>query len=137
MILAELTPQVPWNTTGTFTLGLIGVLAVIALVLNVALASKKLFGKHPPIHEELHAIRLEFTQALANQEREHKISVKGAYKKIEEEAAARADEFRTLALERERNLKTIRDDFEAIRTAQAVMATNIEYIKQRVGGRRS
>lgn|SRR3990167_11253474 len=55
MFFAQLnqTPPIPWSTTGTFMLGLIGVLSVVLLALFVWNQGKKAFGRVPPFHEEL------------------------------------------------------------------------------------
>lgn len=46
-------PPIPWSTTGTFTLGLIGLLSVSGLMLWIYNQAKKAFGRNPPMHEEL------------------------------------------------------------------------------------
>lgn len=58
-------PAVPWNETQHWLLGLIGFLGVLALVSVVAVNARKLFGKHPPIHEELSTVRREFKEGDA------------------------------------------------------------------------
>lgn len=59
-MLAQMEPDVHWPLTVQAIIGLVGVLSIVWLVLSVAIACKKLFGKHPPIHEELRDLRTEF-----------------------------------------------------------------------------
>jgi len=46
-------PEVPWSATGSWMVGLIGVLGVVYLGLGVWSQIKKLFGQTPPMHEAL------------------------------------------------------------------------------------
>lgn len=64
MILAEATA--PWNVTAYVALGTIGILSVVYLVLQVAISSKKLFGKQPPMHEQIAALRAELVTAAGH-----------------------------------------------------------------------
>lgn len=45
--------NIPWSTTGTFTLGLIAVMTIALLVFQLVIAIKKVFGRTPPMNEEL------------------------------------------------------------------------------------
>jgi len=91
-MIAQLSP-IEWNTTGNFVLGLIGVLGVVLIVMQIAVAGRKLFGKHPPIHEELRAVRNEFQSADA-----------ALARAIREEREKRELAFSDLAIERARTL---------------------------------
>jgi hypothetical protein len=46
-------PPIPWSTTGTFVLGLIGVLSVVGMMLWIWNQGKRAFGRTPPMNEEL------------------------------------------------------------------------------------
>jgi hypothetical protein len=63
LLLAQIEPDIKWPDTMKVLIGIVGLLSVVWLVLSVAIASKKLFGKHPPIQEELKAVRDEFQAA--------------------------------------------------------------------------
>lgn len=62
-ILAQTTPDTPWNTIISVMIGLVGLLTIAWLVFGVAIQWKKLFGKHPPVYQELREIRTEFEKA--------------------------------------------------------------------------
>jgi hypothetical protein len=62
-------PQVPWAKTEHWLFGLIGFMGIIALVSVIAVNARKMFGKHPPIHEELTLIRHEFKESDQQLER--------------------------------------------------------------------
>lgn len=51
--LAQMEPEVNWSATMKFILGLVGMLSILWLVFSVAIAWKKLFGRKPPLTEEL------------------------------------------------------------------------------------
>jgi hypothetical protein len=53
IVFADITPQVPFNITGSWLLGLIGCLSIIYLILGVWSSARKLFGRRPPIDEDI------------------------------------------------------------------------------------
>lgn len=65
MMLAQMEPDIHWPDTIKVIVGLVGLLSIVWLILSVAIACRKLFGKHPPIHEELIRLRKEFTESDA------------------------------------------------------------------------
>ena len=107
-------PEIPWNVTFFVLLGLIGILAVVALVFTVLLQGKKLFGKNPPVHEEIRAIRAEFSAALKDMANKTRISVKGAYNEIEKESEKREEGFRELNLDRERKWLQLTNEIKTL-----------------------
>lgn len=62
LLLAQLEPEIHWPATVQTLIGIVGLLAIVWLILSVAIACKKLFGKRPPVHEELARLREEFMQ---------------------------------------------------------------------------
>ena len=76
ILLAQTTTGVPWGVTSHWLFGLIGALGVAWLMLGIANQSRKVFGKRPPLYEELGTLRTELTEAdclLARKlEMEHK-----------------------------------------------------------------
>jgi hypothetical protein len=53
-MIAQLSiPPIPWSTTGQFTLGLLGLLAVVGTLLFIWNQGKRAFGRTPPMNEEL------------------------------------------------------------------------------------
>lgn len=96
-MIAEI-PPVEWSTTGNVMLGIIGILGVCVLILSFVEKWKKVFGKHPPLHEEIEKLRSDV-----------KISVAGAYKAVEKERLTREQAFQDLALERARTVQTINE----------------------------
>lgn len=111
MMLAQLDPGVNWTPTMHALVGLVGVLAVIWLILSVAIASRKLFGKHPPIHEELRIIRNEFQQA------DNELA-----QAIADEAEKREKAFEDLQLERQRTLSSLHKKMNGISRNVYLMA---------------
>jgi len=59
-ILAQTTIDIPLDATTKSLVGLLGVLTIALMVLMFWYYARKLFGKHPPLHEELQAVRKEF-----------------------------------------------------------------------------
>ncbi len=53
ILLADVMPDVPMKVTGAWMLGLLGLLGIVYVVLGVVIQWKKLFGRTPPINEEL------------------------------------------------------------------------------------
>lgn len=90
---AQLNSPIGWDTTGHFMLGLIGVLGVVLIIMQIAVASRKLFGKHPPIEQELKAVRDEFQSADASLARA-----------LKDECCKREEAFANLTIERARTL---------------------------------
>jgi hypothetical protein len=52
MILAQM-PDVPWTVTSKWVWGLMGFLGCVWLVFAVCIQAKRLFGRTPPIQDEL------------------------------------------------------------------------------------
>jgi hypothetical protein len=53
LLLGQTTPDVPWSVTQQWLYGLLGLLGVIWLVLAVVIQFRKLFGRTPPLTDEL------------------------------------------------------------------------------------
>jgi hypothetical protein len=70
MIFAEFTPSVPWPITAFVALGMIGLLGIYVLVGQSVIVTRKAFGKHPPMHEQIAAMRKEFVEAQSRHESE-------------------------------------------------------------------
>jgi hypothetical protein len=69
MLLAELTLD-GLKQVLVVTGGLVGLLVVTSLVLGVTIQCKKLFGKTPPMHEQIKTLRDEFIHTAAIHEAE-------------------------------------------------------------------
>jgi DNA repair exonuclease SbcCD ATPase subunit len=52
-LIAEINPPVPWSVTGNFVYGLLGLIGVLVLVLTVVEKIKSVFGRKPPLEEEM------------------------------------------------------------------------------------
>lgn len=61
-IFAQLEPDIHWPLTLQVLCGGVGLLSIVWLILSVAIACRKLFGKQPPMHEAMAALRKEFLQ---------------------------------------------------------------------------
>jgi len=108
MSLAQIqTPPIPWPLTGNWVLGLIGVLAAVYLVLGVAGQCQKLFGKNPPLSDELLRIdrqaRADLAQTAQDCERRHST--------LRHEMDER---LREIAVERTRNLGELHEKINAV-----------------------
>jgi len=77
MILAQLQPDLNWPETLKALVGIVGILSIIYLVFSVAIAWKKLFGRRPPIAEELDRLEKKLHAEIVE-------SHSRAYKKSEE-----------------------------------------------------
>jgi hypothetical protein len=104
-------PAVSWTPTVQALVGLVGVLAIVWLILSVAIASRKLFGKHPPVHEELRIIRNEFQQA------DNELALA-----IAAEAQKREKAFEDLQMERQRTLSSLHKKMNGISRNVYLMA---------------
>ena len=98
---------IPWPITGHWLLGLIGVLSVAYLILSVAQTSRRLFGKHPPIGEELARIDQELRRDLARAAQDCERRHSGLRREMDER-------FRDLALERVRSLGELHEKINAV-----------------------
>ena len=56
MIFAQLQPDMNWPATLKFIVGMVGMLMIVWLVFSVAIAWNKLFGRRPPIGDEIAAL---------------------------------------------------------------------------------
>lgn len=79
-MLAQLQPDMNWPATLKFIVGLVGLLMIIWLVFSVAIAWKKLFGRRPPISEEIAKLETKVHQQVLE-------SYEGAYKAADEAKA--------------------------------------------------
>src|SRR5690349_7303048 len=106
LIQAQISP-VPWPLTGNWFVGLIGVLGVVYLVLGVAQQCRRLFGKHPPIGEELSRVnqelRNDLTRVAMDCERRHS----SLHNELDER-------FRELAVERTRSLSELHEKINGV-----------------------
>jgi hypothetical protein len=106
MFVADI-PNVTWPATGSWMLGLIGVLAVVNLIFGVANSARRLFAKHPPVDDQLARIesdcKREAAQASQRCETRHE-SIK----------AAMDEKFRDLALERARSIGQLHDKINTV-----------------------
>jgi hypothetical protein len=117
-LIAQLS-SVPWPLAGNWFLGLVGVLGVAWLVLGVAHQSRRLFGKHPPLGEELARIDQELRRDLARvaKECEHRHEI------IHNEMDER---FRELAVERARSLGDLHEKINGVAADVAFIRGKIE-----------
>jgi len=96
ILLAQLEPDIHWRSTLYVLGGLVGLLSVVWLILSVAIACKKLFGKHPPVHEELAKLREEFLQGDETLLAALQLETTERQKAIEKIQAQRTDSLRQL-----------------------------------------
>lgn len=95
--------QIEWPATIQLLMGIVGLLSIVALIFTVALQARKLFGKHPPLHEEMKSVREEFRaadQALALS--------------LREEGEKREQQFAELQIERQRTLSHLHKKMNGI-----------------------
>lgn len=118
LIQAQIAP-VPWPLTGHWFVGLIGVLGVVYLVLGVAQQCRRLFGKHPPIGEELtrvnHDLRNDLARVAMDCERRH-----GS---LHDELDER---FRELSLERTRSLGELHEKINGVASDAAFIRGKLQ-----------
>jgi len=65
-IMTSQIPPIQWPVSGEWLVGLIGVLGVVYLILGVVYQGRLLFGKHPPLSEEVSRIYQELRRELAS-----------------------------------------------------------------------
>lgn len=58
-------PQASWPVTVQVLAGLLGLLAAYVLILNAVVASRKAFGKTPPLHDQVIELRNQFAKEIA------------------------------------------------------------------------
>ena len=93
-MLAE--AQIEWPATIQVLIGIVGLLSIVALIFTVALQARKLFGKHPPLHEEMKSVREEFRAA------DQALLIA-----LREESEKREVQFADLQIERQRTLSNL------------------------------
>lgn len=107
--------------TGNWFLGLIGVLSVACLVLGVAQQSRRLFGKHPPLSEEVNRMdqerRREMLLVTQDCERRH-TTLRGEMD----------ERFRDLAIENARSLGELHEKINAV-------ASDLAFIKGKLASK--
>lgn len=68
ILLAEITPEIPWSQTLFVAGGIFALLILGIAVMQFALLWKKLFGKQPPMHQQIADLRDEFIREIARHE---------------------------------------------------------------------
>lgn len=111
MILADALPAVPWSDTTQWIFGACGFLGVVTLIFTVALQARKLFGRTPPIHDELE----KRDKALRKMIFASESNLKGRIDKLEQR-------YEEMQLDRERKWAQLQSEFTE-------MATTLSYIR--------
>lgn len=93
-------PPVNWGVTMTVIVGLIGVLTLYVLVANAIIATRKAYGRTPPMHEQIVKLREEFVAELAR----HEAEIEAWKTKHETEDASEFTQLRDQIAETERDL---------------------------------
>jgi hypothetical protein len=116
ILLAQISNQIEWPVMGSWTLGFLGVMAMLSLVLAVWIQCRKLFGKHPPISEELAAIREDFAKSekrwgekLDRSETKFEERIDSIMRVIEEDKRAVNERFRETSLDKQRSVSELHE----------------------------
>ena len=110
MLISADIPTVPWTLTGNFTLGLIGVLSVVYLILGVSSQTKKLFAKNPPVSDELSSIRVDLVRADERCQNRHNSTVA----LLTAERGVTDEKFRDIANDRQRSLRELHEKINEV-----------------------
>ncbi|EEF62084.1 hypothetical protein [Pedosphaera parvula] len=108
----EAVPQVPWPATSTWLLGAIGFMGIVLLILGVVNQARKLWGRQPPIDEELANLDEDFDK----RERTIRFDIQAGDEQLEQlMAELRAEvEFKldALGIEKQQQSKDLHDKID-------------------------
>lgn len=115
-------PNVPWGTTGTFMLGLIGVIGVAVLVVQLVLGLKKLLGRTPPFHEELD----KRDKAIRRQVFAVENNLKAAHAENTKRIEALEERYDEMQKDRERKWSELKEDINGVGQTLAYIRGKID-----------
>jgi hypothetical protein len=126
MMLAQATMEIPWHYFPPWLFGFIGFLAVVWLALGVVNAGKKLFGRRPPIDDQLK----EVVKILRSEIHREKNSVLKEFKlrmiPVEARIQKSEEEIVDIQLGLARKWDELKDSIHAMALDVAVLKNNSE-----------
>ena len=124
MILAE-GVEVPWEVTVRWIWGALGALGVVSLVFTVAIQARKLFGRTPPLGDELKSLRGEIYHAKNSVKKELRAEMARDSLRITELEGL----YREMQLDRERKWNELQAEYRKLETTLAFIRGKFEHDK--------
>jgi TolA-binding protein len=119
MILAQ---SIQWPATLQVLVGICGLLTLVALVFTVALQARKLFGRTPPINDELEKRDKALRKMIFASENNLKERLQETRQRIEN-LEARYEE---MQIDRQRKWEELQRDFQEVRETLAFIRGKFE-----------
>lgn len=120
MMLAE--GNIQWPATLQFIIGLVGLLSIVTLIFGVVLQAKKLFGRNPPIGDDLKNLRSEIYQSKNSLRKEFKESMAKESHRI----TALEDLYREMQIDRERKWAELQKEYQQLEKTLAFIRGRFE-----------
>jgi len=111
-----LNEAIPWSTTGSFVLGLLGVMGVVALMLVIVKMWRDIFCRRPPLNEE-----------LQRREEMLRIDLKSLDVKILQVRQDFDARFNTMQIDRQRTVAELHEKINRV-------AADVAFIRGKMGG---
>jgi uncharacterized protein (DUF342 family) len=126
MMLAE--GNIQWPATIQFIIGLVGVLSIISLVFGVAIQARKLFGRNPPINDDLKSLRSEIYHSKNSLRKEFKEVLSKESHRI----TALEELYREMQLDRERKWKELQTELHELEITTATLTERISAVLKKL-----
>lgn len=132
MILADVLPPIPWSTTGQWLLGLFAFVAVIGSVLFTINQAKKLFGRTPPLDEELSRKHKKIFGEIEHGKNAVKKELRAEMHAQTERIEKLEERYDELQLDRERKWNTLQKEMHELELKLATFTGRIEQLLKKL-----
>ena len=120
-VLAQATMEIPMSDTLKTLVGLIGVMVLIITVLTCVILVKKVFGRTPPLTDELKKLRSEIYKETGGVRKDLTLRMDGVDAEIEE-----------IKIDRERKWKELTGEYHKLDTKIATLTERITNVLSRL-----
>lgn len=123
-----LAADIQWPQTTQTLVGIVGLLAIVSLVFSVVIKSKKLFGRNPPIGDDLKSLRSEIYQSKNSLRKEFKESMAKESHRI----TMLEELYREMQMDRERKWAELQKELHEVEITIAMLTERISSVLQKL-----
>lgn len=127
-----LAADIQWPQTTQTLVGIVGLLAIISLVFSVVIKSKKLFGRNPPIGDDLKSLRSEIYQSKNSLRKEFREVITKESHRI----TALEELYREMQMDRERKWKELQTELHEVEITIATLTERVSAVLKKLEDKR-